>query len=288
MTASLADVVARAVTLPNFIIAGTPKSGSSTLHYYLDKHPDVFMSREKEPGFFLSEWNGGEEHFRFCFGEWSGQSAIGEATVGYFARPESPALIRSTVPRVKLVFALRNPISRTHSHHWHRIKSDYEDRTFDQVLASGPSETIIEYSRYATHVRRFLEHFPLSQMHFVLMDDLKRDLAGTLEQLFRFLEVDSSVKIEDEGAKNTATLPLSRTLDRAMRTTRTTFNRFMPQWLRRPAGKAYLALKKYNTRPFVPPPLSLDQTAYLTSILGPEIDELESIIGRDLSMWRRS
>ena len=147
--------------LPTFIIPGAAKSGSTSLYHNLCQHPDILMSSNKEPNFFLLHWGKDITFYQQFFSHYSGEKAIGEATVGYMPDTRVPARIYSVLPNVKLIFTLRNPVSRAVSHYVWRVNKGQEHRSFDEVLQCGFSEYPILYSLYYTHISRFLEYFPI-------------------------------------------------------------------------------------------------------------------------------
>src|SRR5258708_4333366 len=119
------------MALPTFFIIGAGKAGTSSLHHYLDQHPEIQMSSNKEPHFFAGPENG----FPYAMGRVSGLkeyerlfdpafSVRGESSPGYTSYPRRqgvPERIRELVPDAKFIYLARDPIARTVSHHLHRI-----------------------------------------------------------------------------------------------------------------------------------------------------------------------
>src|SRR5215210_1748036 len=129
--------------LPNFLVIGAGKSGTTSLYHYLRQHPDVYMSPVKEPLFFAAE--GGRIRFpgpdgrmisraanpgavtrmkdyRALFAGVSGKKAVGEASPQYLYTPEAPLRIKHYVPEAKLIAVLRNPVERAYSAFLHRTR----------------------------------------------------------------------------------------------------------------------------------------------------------------------
>ncbi len=166
--------------LPNFIIAGAAKSGSSTLYYYLQKHPEILMSKYKEPAYFTKYWNRKDlRWYENQFKHWNGEKAIGEATVEYMVDQHAPERIYKLVPHVKLIFIMRNPIDRAWSHYWHRVKMGEESRSFNEIIKNiengNLDEYIIRYGMYATSIKRFLEYFSKEQVKFIILENFKEN-----------------------------------------------------------------------------------------------------------------
>jgi len=126
--------------LPNLIIPGAQKSGTSSLFAYLEQHPDCAMSLDKEPMFFSKESNLDKldeykKYFPATTNAGRTPKIFGEATTGYMVEPEVPRRIRETLgPDMKFIFLLRNPVERTISAYWHLYKRFHEKRPINEVL----------------------------------------------------------------------------------------------------------------------------------------------------------
>lgn len=105
--------------LPNFLIVGAARAGTTSLYYYLKQHPDVFMSPKKEIDFFDVDKNfeKGLDWYERYFEGYTGQKAIGEASPLYMYLEKVPKRIAKVIPDVKLIFILRNPVDRAYSHY---------------------------------------------------------------------------------------------------------------------------------------------------------------------------
>ena len=115
--------------LPNFVIVGAMRSGSTSLYKYLQVHPQVWMPR-KEIHFFDRRWDNGLDWYRERFDGWSGQPAVGEATPTYLAETEALDRMAATIPDAKLVAILRDPVDRAYSHYWMEHVRGRDDRPF--------------------------------------------------------------------------------------------------------------------------------------------------------------
>jgi len=274
--------------LPNFLIAGAAKAGSTTLYYYLAQHPDILMSSGKEPRFFTEHWDKGLAYYEQWFTAYAGEKAVGEASPDYLAS-QSAARIQQILPDVRFIFALRDPIARTRSHYWHSIGNGRESRSFDEMLAGGRDEWIIRSSLYYTNIKHFLNFFPLERMHFVITEDMAKDLSSCLRGVFEFLKIDLNVPIEDEGPKNTAKIRRSEAIRKALVGINRSgaLRKFIPLRMRPYALQTYKFLRDKNYRPFTPPELRAEQVKFLSDIFTPEIEGLEQLLGCDLSIWKR-
>jgi hypothetical protein len=180
--------------LPNFLVIGTMKGGSSSLYHYLLDHPQIFMSRVKEPMFFSRNWDRGLEWYERLFDK-SGQAvAIGEASTEYTAYPhqsEVPMRIAKTLPEVRFVYMIRHPVERMMSeYHDYLVRGVERDYCADRALLE--ESFYCNVSRYAMQIEQYLEHFSRDQLLIVKSEDLKSERTRTLSRVYDFLEVDSS------------------------------------------------------------------------------------------------
>lgn len=195
--------------LPNFLIVGAARSGTTTLYSHLKDHPEVYLPANKrpEPHFFLkaAEYAQGVAYYeqRF-FSAWRNQRAVGEASTSYLFGPEVPKRVRSTLPDVKLICILRDPVERAFSSYWHTVKSGMETLSFDEAILreaerkDGMTGTAMgeiapfayaERGLYYRQLSRWLSEFPRSQMEIVIFDDFVADPNKVLSEITHFLDV---------------------------------------------------------------------------------------------------
>jgi len=182
--------------LPNLLIIGAGKCGTSSLHHYLDAHPSVSMSEPKELDFFqdadcLDRAAQYERHFP------DHVPVRGESSPGYTGYPRVqgvPERIRALIPEARLIYLVRDPIERTVSHYVQAYKVRADSRSFDQAFRDLDPERnkYVCYSRYATQVDRYLRCFPLERLLVLDGEDLLHDRHAALRHVFGFLGVDSS------------------------------------------------------------------------------------------------
>jgi len=207
---------------PSFFVVGAAKSGTTSLHVYLDQHPDIFMSKPKEPFFFEAEYERGPEYYyRRYFGGWKGQREVGESRHRNLYLPYIPARIHRYNPEARIIAILRNPAERAVSHWWHwyargkeslglfdalqadleRIRSGATVWTPDKIKAyaanagdegQGTDRTYLDTGYYLEQLMRYEGLFGRSKMHVVLADDLFHEPQKTMAGIFSFLGVDPS------------------------------------------------------------------------------------------------
>jgi len=195
--------------LPNLVVVGGLKCGTTSLHHYLNLHPEVEMSRPKELNFFVAElnWPLGPEWYASHF---SGRASVrGESSPHYTNRPRFEGVaerMRSVVADARLVYMVRDPIDRMLSHYLHNLGGGYDDRTLADAFAD-PESAYVTRSRYFFQLEPYLEEFGPERIEIVGREELKRDRPATMRRVFAFLGVDpgfSSTQFEREWETGTA------------------------------------------------------------------------------------
>ena len=175
--------------LPNFLIVGPPKSGTTSLQLYLSRHPDIFVKGETH--FFDRKYNKGLEWYEELFKERENEKAVGEKTPAYFYEKDIPSKIKKDLPDVKLLFIFRDPIKRAHSHYWHNVRHASEkSKTFEEAIEKKDSE-YLEISKYITYLKKWNKYFPKSKLFFMTVENLNQDV---LRDALGFLDVDTNFK----------------------------------------------------------------------------------------------
>ncbi len=188
---------AAAGRLPDFVIIGGMKCGSTTLFEYLCRHPDVFMCTPKEPGYFSRDhvMARGEAWYRSLFAGAKKNQIVGEASTCYTRWPhfgDVASRLHAAIPDARLVYIMRHPVERAYSHYAHVFQEHHLlgkpfDLTFEQTLES--SNECIDSSMYLMQIEQYLRFFPREKMHFVTLDDLTDDPSQVLNGLQSFLEL---------------------------------------------------------------------------------------------------
>jgi hypothetical protein len=209
--------------LPNLVVVGGLKCGTTSLHHYLNLHPEVEMSRPKELNFFVAElnWPLGPEWYASHF---SGRASVrGESSPHYTNRPRFegvPERMRSVLTDARLVYMVRDPIDRMLSHYLHNVGGGYDDHTLADAFAD-PESAYVTRSRYFFQLEPYLEEFGPERIEIVGREELKRDRPATMRRVFAFLGVDpgfSSEQFEREWETGTAKgRGRFRLMDRAVR-----------------------------------------------------------------------
>ena len=181
--------------LPNLIIIGAQKCGTTSLHYYLNRHPQIAMSRLKELQFFTVEgnWHKGATWYESQFD--SRRPIRGEASPQYTCHPQFagvPQRMHSLVPAAKLIYLVRHPIERLIAQYIHLVDGGYEQRSLPDALAELDNNPYVLRSLYGMQLEQYLPYFPLLNILIITQEQLLRNRLPTLAKVFRFLEVDDS------------------------------------------------------------------------------------------------
>jgi len=310
------------VRLPNFLVIGAPRSGTTTLHYSLGQHPEVFVSGNKETNFFLFEDSGeppagmsAEEYRRQrarsvtalddyaeLFAEASDEHrAIGEASPAYLMFPEVAERIRQRLPDARLVAILRQPVDQALSLYTARSGGDLPANglaeAFIDTLASGATgwpggqrdgRPIAEYGLYHRHLLPYFERFAPAQIKVVLFEDLQRDSAALFADLFRFLGVDDRFRPDLSHRYNESGTPRSAMLHQALSGSpqiKRLLRRILPHQTAYHLARLQHRLRgaNLNRTPALPPALRRELTE---RFYADDIVALERLLGRDLTVWR--
>lgn len=181
--------------LPNLLIIGAPKCGTTSLHHYLDAHPSISMSNVKELDFFIADrnWSRGVGWYRTNFP--FDTPLRGESSTSYTRSHDSgeiAARVHEVLDRPKLIYLVRDPVDRIRSdYHQHRAVG-VEDRELEVALAA-PDNRYLEASRYGSRIAPYVEMIGRDQILVETQERLLADRRGALGRIFRFLEVDDDV-----------------------------------------------------------------------------------------------
>lgn len=218
--------------LPDFMIIGAMKAGTTSLFKYLSQHPELFISVPKEVHFFdggknpkVDTFAKGESWYRAHFplkNQLSGKAKAFEASPVYLFNPLAPKRIFDTIPNVKLIVLLRNPTERAVSHYLHGARRNWDALPFYEALQAEEarlkpvveaqdykSRTFIEYSYksrglYRQQLERYFKYFPREQMLILNSSDLFKKTNVTLQGVFEFIGVDPTFEIKDPTTANAA------------------------------------------------------------------------------------
>ncbi len=179
--------------LPNFLIIGAAKAGTTSLHQYLRHHPQVFMPETKELSYFVEEnnWTRGLAWYRRQFDGAETAVAIGEASPRYAMFPVYrgvPRRIADLLPAARLIYVLRDPIERMRSHYLDRVIYGVETEPIEHALLTNP--IYLNSSRYVLQIEQFLEYFSRERLLVIRSEQLRNDRASTVRRILEFLGIE--------------------------------------------------------------------------------------------------
>jgi hypothetical protein len=289
--------------LPNFIVIGAAKAGTTALYWYLEEHPDVFMSPVKETNYFAygldengSLQYGDPDVHRFpvktlqeyegLFQGASGARAIGEASPIYLECPQAAGRIRDLLPGVQLICSIRHPVDRAYSDYLMYLRRRGRRFDPDQQLTttSGwarPDSRWMQVSRYYEQLSRYFAAFPRNQIHVILFDDLKASPAGVMEEVYRAVGVDPGFTPDFDTPHAAGGMPASRLLEGFLTTS--AISKAVRPWIPKQATNWVKRLRSQNLRQA--PPLPRELRRQLTRPFGDDIRKTSELIGRDLQHW---
>lgn len=300
--------------VPNFLIIGAAKSGTDALYSYLAQHPQVYMSPNKEPMFFVAEgqdeipyrgpgdreavkewdsWVPTLKQYQALFADVSAETAIGEASTWYLYDEGACRRIHQHIPQVKLIAILRNPVDRAYSAFTMLIRDGRETtRDFSRALAAEDErvranwEPLWHYRRmgfYYAQLKRYYETFDAARIHVVLYDDFDARPGDVMRNLFRFLGVDDQFEPDTSTRRNVSLIPKNPTyhmLIAGQNPLKSAVKSVLPTGFRQRIKAGLIA--RNLTRPT---PLAPGMRHQLVDVFRSDILQLQELIGRDLSQW---
>jgi hypothetical protein len=290
------------MTMPNFLIIGAMKSGTTALYYYLEQHPEIYMSPVKEPNFFSSQEQENAADavtnigtYQDLFRGGSGKKALGEASHSYLYEPRAAAEIKRYVPEAKLIAILRNPIDRAYSHFLHMVRSgtepldDFAQALREEEVRIHKERTFQDYigrGLYYQQLKRYFGTFPQEQVRVYLYEDLSGAPISTVQDAFRFLKVDDSFVPDVSLRRNVSGQPKYKTLDGLLRRQsriKHAAKIYLPARMRWRLSKTFDDLKTRNLAE--PPPVQSKVRRHLIGVYREDILKVQELIHRDLSGW---
>jgi len=275
--------------LPNFLIIGSQKSGTTSLYIVLRQHPQIFMPDRKEVNYFFleQEYQRGPSYYQSYFAPAPPQAtAIGEASPGYLCHPDAPERIHQFLPEVKLILTVRNPIERAYSQYWDNRRSLSEHRTFAEVVDLALESTyhpgkLGYFSRgtYIQYIQRYQAYYPPENLLVLPFDDLGHSPGSFYRRIFQFLEVDPDFFTPSMTTSYNPAAVWENPLYQLF-FSKPSRTRWLPPKLRR-----FTFFGPRN--PWQYPPMETELHQKLRDFYRPWNAKLGEFLGRDLSSWDR-
>lgn len=297
------------LSLPNFVVIGASRSGTTSLHHYLGQHPEIYVSPHKSPNYFAAQdpqpgwenatlqtmakqWISSRKAYEAQFRGVTNERAVGDISPVYLQSIHTAKRIKETLaPSTKFVAILRNPVDRAYAHFLGRRRDGLElVESFDAIVErelSGPLNHDIVFGsyigcgRYHHFLKPFYEQFPADNIRVYLFDQLQKDLPGLLRDLFSFLDVDPDYEVDTAFSHNKTGIisnPLLRSLWTRSVGLRTGMRPYLPAFIRH-TSRSILAQQVSK------PLLGADARLRISVALREDTQQLQQLINVDLSNW---
>lgn len=289
---------------PNFFIIGAPKCGTTSLAKWLGVHPNIYVSKIKEPHYFYTDGSskfitihGWEDYIRLFNDATSEHYAIGEASVFYLFSKEAVKNILSQFPDAKFIVLLRNPVEMAASLHWQEVYSENEHiidfekawevqemRVQGKMITAKCKEprhlVYGEVCKLGDQMERLLAEVTQKNIHILFLEDVVSDPQIAYVNVLRFLEIDDSF-VTDFNPENTSKSVRFGLLRKLLKASGS-----FKKLIRIQHSTGLLApICKFNTSSGTKPAVSNDFKAKLQCYFRTDIEKLELITGRKLSHW---
>ncbi|MDJ0705405.1 MAG: sulfotransferase [Leptolyngbyaceae cyanobacterium MO_188.B28] len=295
--------------MPNFLVIGAAKAGTTAIFHYLKEHPQIYMSPHKEPRFFalmgepLNFQGPGDltrfkfvtdmEAYRELFEGVSTEIAIGEVSPWYLYRPKVAERIKQHLPNAKLIAILRDPVERAYSNFLHASQEGLEPLSdFSEAMLAEPERILNNWSPrwhykqkgfYYVQLKRYFDQFDHSQIKVYLYDDFKENPLAVLKDIFTFLGVDNTFVPDTSKKHNISKLSRNTTLDLLLRRPNRMKSILKPLLL--PGFRKYIKANLNTLNEKEKPQLSPEVRSQFIQEYQEDILKLQELINRDLSKW---
>jgi len=276
-------------TLKNVIVIGAMKAGTTSMHNYLDVHPEIAVSTEKEMRFFsdpgAADWVGRyQQHFP------EGTRLRVESSPHYTKFPVVPGVVdrmAELTPDARLIYLVRDPVERLVAEYVEQVQWHAAHRSLDEEIADAadPAHALMASSRYATQLTEVRRRFPAEQVLVLDLADLGADVVGTMVRVFAFLGLDApDATAEDYGRHNTREekYQVPGWLLRLRRGPLLRAFRKLPAGPRRMVS---MAAWRRSSNLVERPTLTPETEARLRELLAPEARRLRELTGQPFASW---
>ncbi|MGF1479793.1 MAG: sulfotransferase domain-containing protein [Cyanophyceae cyanobacterium] len=298
--------------MPNFLVIGAAKAGTTSLYTYLQQHPQIYLSPVKETNFFamegenlnykypasktidnyLSQCQTDLHTYQKLFEGVSDEKAIGEISPMYLYETQAPERIHHYIPDVKLIAILRNPVDRAYSGFLHTIRDNLEPiADFEQAIQEEPKRResnwwwgffYVHPGFYYEQLTRYFQKFERSQIKIYLYEDFQKQPTPLLQDLFRFLQVNESFMPDMSAKYNVTGIPRNKVLYKALNQ-RNLFTLALRLLL---PSKLYESFTTdIKNRSLTKPELTSDVRKHLIQVYKEDILKLQDLLQKDLSAW---
>lgn len=292
--------------LPNFIIIGAGKSGTTSVYNYMKQHPEIFMCPIKEPRFFAYTGKINNdlqvphknsyfptktfEEYTSLFKQATNEPIIGEASPIYLTSTVAAERIRKLLPEVKLLAILRNPVDRAFSHYTMLVRGgieSWEAETGFKKDTFKKDSLIVRGGLYYENLMRYFALFSEKQIKICIFEDLKRNTLSVIQDIYAYLGVDPSFKPDVSERYNVGGFPKNQRLGIILLWINKLWNNrsiiYMRDFVPKRFIRMYWALYNKNLDKRIEYPQDLRRL--LLEFYREDILKLQDLIRRDLTSW---
>jgi hypothetical protein len=275
--------------LPNFLVIGAAKSGTTSLHHYLRAHPQIYLPKIKEINYFAytpdpargrQYWATTLEEYAQHFREASAHKAIGEVTPAYMNSPVAAEKIARELPGVRVVAILRDPADRAYSRYLMNQRAGQNLPPFDEIIPQRDHPMIRE-GMYYDRLIPYFERFPRERIKILRYDDLQQRFAPMFRELLSFLEVDTSF-LPDGSVRHAQGVRFKSKALQSLKSSRLVRFHLKPMI---PATLLNRLVKAKARTAVAPPKLTIEQRSRLLDTYRDDIARLQELVAMDFSGW---
>jgi hypothetical protein len=291
--------------IPNFLIVGAAKSGTTSLYRYMRQHPDIFMPEWKELSLFIGDSFGPLHrvkkpyYYQKAFSKVQNQTAVGEASTAYLFDEAAPKIVKEQLGTIRIIIILRDPVAMSYSLYNHQLRREGETvEDFEEALARendrrrdpefrkkcyGWHANYYYYQRglYYKQVKGYLDIFGKDHVLIILFEELADEPLGVLKKAFQFLEVDDTfvpqIKVHNPGGGILKIPSFWEDMGLFLKTYQFIFSKNLIK-------KIPHLIRNLGRKP--PPPIDSITAQKLRNKFYKDICQLERLIGKDLSAWK--
>lgn len=280
--------------LPDFMIIGAGKCGTTSLFNYLNQHPQIYLCSQKETYYFIPEPNRSNlkqwgaicdfDSYQSLFKDAPEKNIVGEISTVYYKNPNSAQLIYEVLPEVKILAILRDPAHRAFSNYQMYVRNGNEKQSFRKIIE--PNHRYIKPGFYYKELIRYYEIFPAEQIKILFYEDLCKQPVEFIQDIFSFIGVDYSFvpdmsKKGRQGGlpKNMAVNSLLTNKNPLRTMAANVLKFFFPSNVRQNIRSSLIKRNTYKAK------LNQSDRQKLIELYRDDILKLQELTGRDLSGW---
>lgn len=301
--------------LPNFLIIGAAKSGTTSLHEYLSQHPEVFMSSPKEPHYFADipkNTKGGYyganvfqnfDEYKQIFENSCSCKIIGESSVTTLYYPNAiDKAVEILGSKIKVLIILRNPVDRAYSNYMHHVRDMNEPLSFEEALAAENKRKEENFwwgyqlksaGLYAKQIRHIYKFLPKENVKILLFEEFKKDIPHFMKEICEFVNISKEFKFNISFVSNKSGRPNNnRLLVRLYNVFKNPESNFLSFLKRNSPSNLKRSVQNIFKSKIIEKNLVQEKMNELTrekllTYYKKDISDLEKILNRNLNIWKK-